>query len=137
MTPIIKNWIQALKRGKYQQNFALLRNKWDHYSAVGVLANLIDEDSWEFNPDGPYWLFKGKEFDLPNNTIKNIPELNLQSSKIKETYCKIITRKKFQPKKNERFTLYTAVCELNDHEVKFPLIAIFIEDILNLNKINN
>lgn len=45
-----KNWLNALRSGKYKQTSSVLRDENDHYCCMGVAADIIDPTAWHITP---------------------------------------------------------------------------------------
>jgi hypothetical protein len=55
MDPKVKKaWIEALKSGRYKQGQQRLRSTSEHFCCLGVLADLIDPNAWEYSCIGYY-----------------------------------------------------------------------------------
>lgn len=53
---IKKQWVEALRSGKYQQGRETLRTKDNKFCCLGVLCDLVAPDAWQTDGDSEYMM---------------------------------------------------------------------------------
>lgn len=78
-----KQWLEALRSGKYRQGRMVLRNKHDFYCCLGVLCDIIDPEGWKpISVNGGVYSFDGdhkylREFVMEETGLDVKEEHNL------------------------------------------------------------
>lgn len=116
MNPTLKKqWIEALRSGKYRQGRGSLRSESGEYCCLGVLCDLVDPDGWEMN-------VTTIGVRTSSNVIRHQGCIGFPSGSILQSVFGIGPT----DRKNTRESLST-LAGANDQGVDFNRIAIFIE----------
>ena len=60
-----KDWLKALRSGKYKQGKHYLRDQDNAFCCLGVLCELIDPNRWIKEEGTNYWYYGDGDLDLP------------------------------------------------------------------------
>lgn len=121
ITVSVKDWIKALRSGKYKQAKGKLRRA-NSYCCLGVLCNLYDSNAWRpypneevFTGDTHYWKDVFQINALPNSIKEKLAEeLNMNITRVDHLQDSLISK--------------------NDHGDSFSNIADFLERTLKRSK---
>lgn len=106
MNKITKEWVAALRSGKYKQGCGRLRNKKNEFCCLGVLADILNA-KWE-PLDGRYYIISN-EF-VSNARMRKNQYISVLPSGILDD------------------EVQTALAEMNDYGISFESIAAHIEE---------
>jgi len=131
---LIKEWIEALRSGKYTQGQSCLRSRGDKFCCLGVLCDITSRKDWEvvvFDEEYSYYSILEEDSVLPESILNllNLEERTL-TFKISSENSKLLEILENYEEEDRVSELgYYDLAQLNDSwELDFSQIADILEE---------
>ena len=125
---LIKEWVKALRSGKYTQGQDCLRGKDDKFCCLGVLCDLTSRKKWDEENDEYYCTILGEEEVLPES-ILNLLHLEERTPSFKISLENPKLLEILKNYKEEDRVYYDDLIQLNDiWKLDFNQIADILEE---------